>query len=86
MLNMSESKPSAQNNVTRLRELIFVGLLKNMLGGNQEYKAKQGFYTYEQFADIFLKRVACKVNSTKKILTILRRRVSVIYRFIVTTE
>lgn len=70
MLNMFESKAAAQNNVIRLKEADFRWLVEEFGKRKQEYKAKQGIYTFEQFADVFLKELLDKVNAAKKILTI----------------
>jgi hypothetical protein len=69
-LNMFESKAAAQNNVIRLKEADFRWLAEEYGKRKQEYKAKHGIYTFEQFADIFLKELLDKVNAAKKILTI----------------
>jgi hypothetical protein len=70
MLNMFESKAAAQNNVIRLKEADFRWLVEEYGKRKQEYKAKHGIYTFEQFADVFLKELLDKVNAAKKILTI----------------
>ena len=70
MLNMFESKAAAQNNVIRLKEADFRWLAEEYGKRKQEYKAKHGIYTFEQFADVFLKELLDKVNAAKKILTI----------------
>ena len=70
MLNMFESKAAAQNNVIRLKEADFRWLVEEYGKRKQDYKAKHGIYTFEQFADIFLKELLDKVNAAKKILTI----------------
>jgi hypothetical protein len=70
MLNMFESKAAAKNNVIRLKEADFRWLVEEYGKRKQEYKAKHGVYTFEQFADIFLKELLDKVNAAKKILTI----------------
>jgi hypothetical protein len=69
-LNMFESKAAAQNNVIRLKEADFRWLVEEYGKRKQEYKAKHGIYTFEQFADVFLKELLDKVNAAKKILTI----------------
>ncbi|MDQ4014489.1 MAG: hypothetical protein M3136_01845 [Thermoproteota archaeon] len=69
-LNMFESKAAAQNNVIRLKEADFRWLAEEYGKRKQEYKAKHGIYTFEQFADVFLKELLDKVNAAKKILTI----------------
>jgi hypothetical protein len=70
MLNIFESKAAAQNNVIRLKEADFRWLAEEYGKRKQEYKAKHGIYTFEQFADVFLKELLDKVNAAKKILTI----------------
>jgi hypothetical protein len=70
MLNTFESKAAAQNNVIRLKEADFRWLVEEYGKRKQEYKAKYGVYTFEQFADVFLKELLEKVNAAKKILTI----------------
>lgn len=69
-LNMFESKAAAQNNIIRLKEADFRWLVEEYGKKKQEYKAKYGVYTFEQFADVFLKELLDKVNAAKKILTI----------------
>ena len=69
-LNMFESKAAAQNNIIRLKEADFSWLVEEYGKKKQEYKAKYGVYTFEQFADVFLKELLDKVNAAKKILTI----------------
>jgi hypothetical protein len=71
MLNMFESKAAAQNNnVIRLKEADFRWLVQEYGKRKQEYKAKHGIYTFDQFADVFLKELLDKVNAAKNILTI----------------
>jgi hypothetical protein len=70
MLNMFESKDAAQDNVIRLKEADFRWLVEEYGKRKQDYKAKHGVYTFEQFADVFLKELLDKVNTAKKILTI----------------
>jgi hypothetical protein len=70
MLNMFESKAAAQNNIIRLKEADFRWLVEEYGKRKQEYKAKHGVYTFEQFADVFLKELLDKVNAAKKILAI----------------
>jgi hypothetical protein len=69
MLNIFESKAAAQNNIIRLKEADFRWLVEEFGKRKQEYKAKHGVYTFEQFADVFLKELLDKVNTAKKILT-----------------
>jgi hypothetical protein len=68
MLNMFESKASAQDNVVRLKEADFRWLVDEYEKRKQEYKAKHGVESFEQFADVFLKELLEKVNAAKKIL------------------
>jgi hypothetical protein len=69
MLNVFESKAAAQNNIVRLKEADFRWLVEEYGKRKQEYKAKYGVQTFEQFADIFLKELLEKVNAAKKILS-----------------
>ena len=70
MLNMFESKAAAQNNVVRIKEADFRWLVKEYENRKQEYRAKHGVQSFEQFADIFLKELLEKVNTAKSILTL----------------
>ena len=70
MLNMFESKAAAQNNVVRIKEADFRWLVEEYENRKQEYKAKYGVQSFEQFADIFLKELLEKVNAAKKLLTL----------------
>ncbi len=70
MLNMFESKAAAQNNIIRLKEADFRWLVEEYGKRKQDYKTKHGVYTFEQFADVFLKELLDKVNAAKQILTI----------------
>jgi hypothetical protein len=70
MLNMFESKAAAQNNIIRLKEADFRWLVEEFGKRKQEYKAKHGVYTFEQFADVFLKELLDRLNAAKKILAI----------------
>jgi hypothetical protein len=70
MLNMFESKAAAQNNIIRLKEADFRWLVEEYGKRKQEYKTKHGVYTFEQFADVFLKELLDRVNAAKKILAI----------------
>lgn len=69
MLNMFESKAAAQDNVVRIKEADFRWLVDEYEKRKQEYKAKYGVQSFEQFADIFLKELLEKVNAAKKLLT-----------------
>jgi hypothetical protein len=70
MLNMFESKAAAQDNVIRLKEADFRWLVEEYGKRKQDYKAKHGVYTFEQFADVFLKELLDRLNAAKKILAI----------------
>ena len=70
MLNIFESKAAAQNNIIRLKEADFRWLVEEFGKRKQEYKAKHGVYTFEQFADVFLKELLDRVNAAKNILAI----------------
>jgi hypothetical protein len=70
MLNIFESKAAAQNNIIRLKEADFRWLVEEFGKRKQEYKAKHGVYTFEQFADVFLKELLDRLNAAKKILAI----------------
>ena len=70
MLNIFESKAAAQNNIIRLKEADFRWLVEEFGKRKQEYRAKHGVYTFEQFADVFLKELLDRLNAAKKILAI----------------
>lgn len=69
MLNMFESKAAAQDNVIRIKEADFRWLAEEYERRKQEYRAKYGVQSFEQFADIFLKELLEKVSAAKKLLT-----------------
>lgn len=70
MLNIFESKAASQNNIIRLKEADFRWLVEEFGKRKQEYKAKHGVYTFEQFADVFLKELLDRLNAAKNILAI----------------
>ena len=70
MLNIFESKAASQNNIIRLKEADFRWLVEEFGKRKQDYKAKHGVYTFEQFADVFLKELLDRLNAAKKILAI----------------
>jgi hypothetical protein len=70
MLNMFESKTSTQSYILKLKESDFRWLVEEYQKKKQEYKTKYGVYTFEQFADKFLKDLLEKVNAAKRILTL----------------
>jgi hypothetical protein len=69
MLNMFESKAAAQDNVVKIKEADFRWLAEEFEKRKQEYRAKYGVQSFEQFADVFLKELLEKVNAAKKLLT-----------------
>ena len=69
MLNMFESKAAAQDNVVKIKEADFRWLAEEYEKRKQEYRAKYGVQSFEQFADVFLKELLEKVNAAKKLLT-----------------
>jgi hypothetical protein len=69
MLNMFESKAAAQDNVVKIKEADFRWLAEEYEKRKQEYKARYGVQSFEQFADVFLKELLEKVNAAKKLLT-----------------
>jgi hypothetical protein len=70
MLNMFESKAKSQNFVLKLKEADFAWLEAEYQKRKQEYRTKYSVYTFEQFADAFLKELLDKVNEAKRVLTI----------------
>ena len=69
MINVFESKASSQNYVIRINESDFRWLEEEYQKRRQEYKSQFGTYSFERFADIFLKDLLHRVNAAKKILT-----------------
>jgi hypothetical protein len=67
---MSESKSATQNYVIRLKESNFYWLADEYEKRKQQYKENYGIYSFEQFADIFLKEILERINAAKKILTL----------------
>lgn len=70
MLNMFESKAKSQNFVLRLKEADFAWLEAEYQKRKQEYRTEHSVYTFEQFADVFLKELLDRVNEAKKVLTV----------------
>jgi hypothetical protein len=70
MLNTFESKAAAQNNVIRLKEADFRWLVEEYGKRKEEYKTNHGIFTFERFADIFLKDLLDRISKAKKILTV----------------
>jgi hypothetical protein len=68
--NMFESKSATQNYVIRLKESNFHWLADEYEKRKQQYKENYGIYSFEQFADIFLKEILERINAAKKILTL----------------
>ena len=69
MLNMFESKAAARDNVVRIKEADFRWLAEEYEKRKQEYRAKYGVQSFEQFADVFLKELLEKVTAAKNLLT-----------------
>lgn len=69
MLNMFESKAAASGNIIRIKEADFRWLVEEYEKRKQEYHAKYGVQSFEQFADVFLKELLEKVRSARKLLT-----------------
>lgn len=70
MLNIFESKAAAQNNVVKIKEADFRWLAEEYEKRKQDYRAKYGVQSFEQFADIFLKELLEKIDAAKRILTL----------------
>jgi len=70
VLNMFESKAKSQNFVVKLKEADFRWLEQEYHARKQEYRAKYSVFTFEQFADVFLKQLLDRVNEAKKALTL----------------
>jgi len=70
MLNMFESKADSQKYVVKLKEADFQWLAAEYEKRKQQYKEKYGIYSFERFADLFMKQLLEKVNEAKSILTI----------------
>lgn len=70
MLNMFESKAKSQNFIIRLKEADFRWLEEEYQKRKQEYRVKYSVFTFEQFADVFLKQLLDRMNEAKRILTL----------------
>ncbi len=70
MLNMFESKAKSQNFVLKLKEADFAWLETEYQKRKQEYRTKYSIYTFEQFADVFLKELLDRINEAKRVLTV----------------
>ena len=70
MLNMFESKVQSQGFVVKLKEADFRWLEEEYQKRKQEYRAKYSVFTFEQFADVFLKQLLDRVSEAKKVLTL----------------
>jgi hypothetical protein len=70
MLNMFESKAKSQNFILKLKESDYRWLEEEYQKRKQEYRAKYSVFTFEQFADVFLKELLEKMNQAKKVLTV----------------
>jgi len=69
MINMFESKAESHNYNINLKESDFKWLKDEYEKRKQEYKIKHDVYTFERFADLFLKEILQRLNSAKEILT-----------------
>jgi len=69
ILNMFESKTKMQNFVVKIKESDYRWLEEEYQKRKQEYKTRYSIYTFEQFADFFLKELLGRVNEAKKALT-----------------
>jgi hypothetical protein len=70
MLNMFESKAKSQNFVLKLKEADFAWLEAEYQKRKQEYSTNHSIYTFEQFADVFLKELLDRLNEAKRVLTV----------------
>ena len=70
MINMFESKADSCNYNINLKESDYMWLKREYEKRKQEYKVKYGVYTFERFADLFLKEILEKLNSAKDVLTL----------------
>lgn len=69
MLNMFESKAKSQNYIVKLKEADFRWLEEEYQKRKQEYRQKYSVFTFDQFADVFLKELLAKVDEAKRVLT-----------------
>jgi hypothetical protein len=70
MLNMFESKTKSQNYIVKLKESDFRWLEEEYQKRKQEYRQKYSVFTFDQFADVFLKELLARVNEAKHVLTL----------------
>ena len=70
LLNVFESKRKSREYVIRLKGSDFSWLTEEYEKRKDEYKAKYSVYSFEQFADVFLKQLLERVNSARDILSI----------------
>lgn len=70
MINMFESKDESHNYNINLKESDFRWLKDEYEKRKKEYEVKHDVYTFEKFADVFLKEILERLNSAKDILTI----------------
>ena len=68
MINMFESKADSSNYLVKLKESDFNWLATEYTKRKLEYRTKYGIYTFERFADVFLRELFEKLNAAKKIL------------------
>ncbi len=70
MINMFESKADTSRYLVKLKESDFLWLEEEYAKRKEEYRKKFGIYSFDKFADLFIKEIFEKINSAKKILTI----------------
>ncbi len=70
MINMFESKADTNRYLVKLKESDFLWLEEEYAKRKEEYRKKFGIYSFDKFADLFIKEIFEKINSAKKILTI----------------
>lgn len=70
MLNMFESKAKSQNFIVKLKESDFRWLEEEYQKRKQEYRQKYSVFTFDQFADIFLRELLDRVSEAKRVLSL----------------
>jgi hypothetical protein len=69
ILNMFESKAKTQNFIIKIKESDYRWLDAEYQKRKQEYKTRYSIYTFEQFADFFLRELLERLNQAKQALT-----------------
>ena len=67
---MFESKRKSREYVIRLKGFDFSWLMEEYEKRKHEYEDKYSVYSFEQFADVFLKQLLERVKSARKLLSI----------------